>query len=334
MRYLLFITVAFLLSCSNNDAPDVSGIKADLAVKRFEQSLFRADTNSILQVMPAMEKEYPGFARNFFSEILNMDPGWSAEEAALYLNGFISAYRSVHDSAINVFKDFTPYEKDIEEAVKYVKHYFPDYKTPQKIITYVGPLDGYGDILDRDAFIIGLHHHLGENFSLYKTDMVAAVYPEYITRRFEPGYIVVNCMKNVVNDMYPDNNSDKSLVIQMVESGKRLFLLQKFLPRVKEHMLIGYTEKQLKESYAHEAVIWDLFARNNYLQSTDINLVKNYIGESPRTLELGESSPGNIGSFAGWQIVKKYMNNNKEMSLADLMIKDPSEIFAAAKYKP
>ena len=334
MRYLLFIVTVLLFSCSNNNAPDVSGIKADLEVKRFEQSFFKADTNRIADAIPNLTTEFPEFANNFFTEILNMDPRWSTSEASSYINSFISAYKGVNDTAQIVFKDFTAYEKEIEGALKYVKYYFPNYKTPGKIITYVGPLDGYGDILDANAFIVGLHHHLGKNFALYKTDLVNTVYPEYITQRFEPGYIVVNCMKNIVNDMYPDNSSDKSLVIQMVENGKRLYLLQKFLPGVKEHMLIGYSEKQLKETYDHEAQVWNLFARNNYLQSTDINLIKNYVGEGPKTMELGEASPGNIGSFAGWQIVKKFMEKNEDLPLGELMDKDPSIIFSEAKYKP
>lgn len=334
MRYLLFIAVAFLFSCSNNDAPDVSDIEANLTVKRFEQALFKADTTRVLEAIPKLSNEFPEFSGNFFSEIINMDPNWDGVMAAEYLNSFLSAYRNVYDTSQVVFRDFSPYEKDIEKAVKYVKYYFPKYKTPDKIITYVGPLDGYGDILDANAFIVGLHHHLGSGFSLYHTDLVNTVYPEYLTRRFEPGYIVVNCMKNVVNDLFPDRSADKSLVIQMVESGKRLYLLQKFLPDVKEHMLIGYTQKQLEESYDHEAIIWDLFSRNNYLQSTDINVIKNFIGESPKTLELGDASPGNIGSFAGWQIVKKFMQDNKDMPLDKLMGTNPSELFAAAKYKP
>jgi hypothetical protein len=63
-------------------------------------------------------------------------------------------------------------------------------------------------------------------------------------------------------------------------------------------------------------------------------VIKNYIGESPKTQELGEASPGNIGSFAGWQIVKKYMDKNPGKTLKQLMSTDPELIFQEAKYKP
>ncbi len=159
-------------------------------------------------------------------------------------------------------------------------------------------------------------------------------YPVYITNRFEPSYIQVNCMKNIVNDMFPEIFDAKSLVIQMIEKGKRLYMLSKLLPLVEEYKLIGYTEKQLKETYDREKIIWDLFVQNNFLQTTDNNIIKNYIGEGPKTMELGEASPGNIGSFAGWQIVKRYMNKNQDSTLLQLMHTDAEIIFQQAKYRP
>jgi hypothetical protein len=141
-------------------------------------------------------------------------------------------------------------------------------------------------------------------------------------------------MNNIVNDLYPEKVNDKSLVIQMIEKGKRLYLLSKFLPKTEEYKLIGYAEKQLVDAYEHEAVIWDLFVKNEYLQITDKNIIKNYIGESPKTQELGEGAPGNIGSFSGWQIVKKFAKKNESLTLQQLMNTDPEIILQQAKYKP
>ena len=98
--------------------------------------------------------------------------------------------------------------------------------------------------------------------------------------------------------------------------------------------MAGFTKKQLEDAYLHEAVIWDLFVKNSYLQVADKNIIKNYIGESPKTPELGDGAPGNIGSFVGWQIVKKYMQKNASTTLQQLMGLDAEIIFPEAKYKP
>lgn len=336
MRLSIVAFICLLLfSCSNGDkTPDVSGVTIPLSTGRFEKDLFGMDTANFAAQLDQLQAKYPSFGENFLTTILNTDPKWTPDSTARYVRGFIQAYRPVYDSAEKLFTDFTPYEKDIKKGLQFVKHYFPAYKVPSKVITYIGPLDGYGDILSDDAIIIGLQHHLGANFSLYKSELVQTTYPEYISARFEPSYIAVNSMKNIVLDMFPEKLEDRSLVQQMVEKGKRLYILSKVLPSVDEYKLIGYTKQQLADCYAHEQAIWDLFVQNNFLQTTDNNIIKNYIGEGPKTQELGDASPGNIGSFAGWQIVKKYMQKNPSVTLPELMAADAEVIFEQAKYKP
>jgi hypothetical protein len=338
MRLLigLLIVSNILFSCNNGDKiPDVSNVKVQLTTQHFEKGLFNLDTANYSANLEKLIAQYPSFGENFIYKILGADPEWNNDSVALYVKGFTQAYKKVYDTASMVFKEFAPYEIEIKKSLQYVKYYFPAYKTPDKIITYIGPLNGYGDIsISEEALVVGLHLHIGKNFSLYQSELVQQTYPDYISRRFEPGYITVNCMKNIVLDMYPEKLEEKTLVQQMVEKGKRLYLLSKFVPATEEEKLMGYTKEQLTEGYKHEKNIWDLFVQNNLLQTIDENLIKNYIGESPKTQELGDASPGNIGSFAGWQIVKKYMENNPELTLQKLMITDNDTIFQGAKYKP
>lgn len=337
MRILfVIITLSFLAgSCNSGEkTPDVSDIKIELTTKRFEQDLFTIDTLNFNEGFANLLKKYPSFGENFNTTILNVDPKWPVDSAIGYIKNFVFAYRHVYDSSQKIFSDFSPYEKQIKKSLQYVHYYFPKYPVPHRVITYIGPMDGYGDILDVDAIIVGLQHHLGENFSLYKTPWVRETYPDYISKRFEPDYIPINAMKNILSDMYPQKSEDKDLVIQMVEKGKRLYALKKLVPSAEDHQMIGYTKKQLDESLKREAIIWDLFVQNNLLRSNNYNVIKNYIGESPKTQELGEASPGNIGSFCGWQIVKKYMSKNPGTSLQQLMTMDAETIFQQAKYKP
>ncbi len=326
---------SFLFSCNNHEkVPDVSTIKINLTTDRFERRLFDTTANNLFTYIQKLNSNDPSFTTAYLTNILNVDPTWPTDSAASYINGFIKAYRPIYDSAEKLFQDFTPYENEIKKGLQFVKYYYPNYKVPGKIITYIGPADGYGDILSAEALIVGLQHHLGNDFSFYKSELVQQTYPEYISNRFEPGYIAVNCLKNIADDLYPEKGTDKPLANQMVEKGKRLYLLGKFLPDTEAFKLIGFTKKQLEDAYTHEAVIWDLFVKNDYLQTTDKNIIKNYIGESPKTPELGEGAPGNIGSFAGWQIVKKYMQKNAATTLQQLMNLDAEQIFQQAKYKP
>ena len=330
----LLLTIS-LFSCNSSDKiPDVSNININLKTLRFEKDLFRSDTTRFSAKLDSLQAKYPSFGENFLTTILNCDPKWTADSTAGYVLGFVTAYWQLYDTTAIVFKDFNPYEKKIRQGLQFLKHYFPAYKAPQQIITYIGPIDGFGDIITDDAIIVGLHQHLGKNYSLYRSAIVQETYPDYISNRFEPAYIAVNAMRNIVLDMYPENMEDKPLVQQMVEKGKRLYLMSKLLPYNEEYQLIGYTKDQLVQTYAHEPAVWDLFVQNNLLQTIDNNIIKNYIGDGPKTQELGEGAPGNMGSFAGWQIVKKYMQKNPKLTPKELMEKDAETIFQEAKYKP
>jgi hypothetical protein len=90
----------------------------------------------------------------------------------------------------------------------------------------------------------------------------------------------------------------------------------------------------LKGCYDNEGKIWSFFLTNSMLMSNDPSLVKNYMGDAPNTQELGPVSPGYIGLFVGWQIVKKYMSQHKEMKLPELLNVPAMKLFEESKYKP
>ncbi len=342
MRLLFGFLVSGMLffSCNSGEkTPDVSAIKIDISTQRFERDFFAMDTTHPVPALLDLQNKYPGFFPDYTEKILGIEGNGQGGAA---IRSFLSSYQSLYDSTKLLFADFSQFEKQIKQGLQFVKHYFPTYKLPVKIITFIGPLDAsyktsfglQGDIITKDAIGIGLQLHMGKDFSFYQSEQGQQLYPTYISGRFEPNTIATNSLKNIIDDMFPEKLEDKSLVQQMVEKGKRLYLLSKFLPHEAEYQLIGYTPAQLKDCYAHERNIWDLFVQNSLLQTADDNVIKNYIGESPKTQELGDASPGNIGAFAGWQIVKKYMEKYPETSLQKLMATDNDAIFQEAKYKP
>jgi hypothetical protein len=334
--FIVLVTASlFLFSCNNGDKiPDVSNIKINLTTDRFEKNLFDTTTTSLVSYLKQLQNGNTEFTSIYLRKILGADPQWPADTTAAYVNSFIKAFRTVYNDTEKKISNFSVYENEIRHALQLVKYYFPSYKVPEKIITYIGPPDGVGAAISNDGLLVGLHNYLGKDYPLYKTGMVNQFYPEYISQRFEPEYISINCLKIIVTDIYPEKNTDQPLINQMVEKGKQLYLLSKFLPTTDEYKLIGYKQNQLKDCYDHEAVIWDLFIKNSFLQTTDKNIIKNYVDEGPKTEELGEGSPGNIGSFTGWQIVKKYMQKNAATTLQQLTDLDDETIFQAAKYKP
>ena len=338
--------IIFYLSCrSNKNIPDVSDIEVNLETRRYEQDFFSIDTMSIASSISQLLKKYPKFTPDFIENILGLDvdslliPG-NSQAGAVRI--FIHDYLPMKDSSDRMYKHFDKETGEIKHALQFVKYYFPKYRLPQSVITFIGPINAnfetsfgtQGDILTSEGLGIGLQLHLGKNFSFYQSVEGREQYPDYLANNFDAAHITVNCMRNIVDDMFPDRTNGKALIEQMVERGKKIYLLTKFLPSTPEYMCIGYTEKQLKDSYSNEAVIWDFFLNNELLNNSEQSIIKNYIGEGPKTQELGEDSPGNIGAFSGLQIVKKYLEKFPETTVAELMKTDAIEIYNKAKYKP
>lgn len=337
---ILLLFTACFAACSNADKkPDVSGIRINLATQRFEQDLFAIDTNDMATSMQKLAAQYPGFFQDFMGNILGIPAG--DPQAALIVKKFITDFRPVKEAADAKYKDFSAHTKEVMQMLKYAHHYFPKYPLPERLITFIGPMDAFyesslgwsGDVITTSGLGIGLQMHLGGSSPLYAEEGGQG-YPQYISRRFEPGYIVVNSARNIIDDMFPEQPKNRTLVEQMVDKGKRMYVLDKLLPDVADSLKIGYTTNQLAGAYKSEAVIWNMFTENNFLYESDYQKIKSFVGEGPKTPELGDESPGYIALFTGWQIVKKYMADHPEISLEEMMKLDNRKLFELSKYKP
>lgn len=344
MKALLFFASAVLLlsSCKGGkEKPDVSGIPVRFETQRFEQDFFALDTNNIGPSLEALRQKYPGFLQDFMVNILGLQLGDSQFTYAL--SKFIADFKPIKQTADQQFKDFTQYSKDMKLVLQYTKYYFPEYPLPEKLITYIGPLDAFyeaslgwsGDIITSSGLAVGLQMHLHNNSpELYREGEGGQGYPLYISRRFTPEYITINCTKNIVDDIYPDQSKRKSLIDQMVDKGKRLYVLDMLLPDTDDSLKIGYTGNQLAGCVKNEALVWNLFTENNLLYETDYQKIKSFLSEGPKTMELGDDSPGYITLFTGWQIVKSYMKKNPSTTLKQLLALDNRKVFEGSKYKP
>ncbi len=324
-----------VLACGKRKDPDVSNIEVDLQLLRFEQDFFAVDTSNIDAALQQLNTKYPGFLQDFVFNILAL-PGQpdSAQVIDEGIRSFIATYDPVKESANKVFGNFQAITNEVKSSLQHVKYYFPTYKLPNKLITFIGPLNSYGNIVTTDALAVGLQLYMGKDYRLYQSEAGQQMYPLYISRRFAPAYIPVSTMKNVVDDMYPDNSVGRPLIEQMIEAGKRLYLLDRLLPNTADTLKTGYSAAQLAGSYKNEAFIWSFFLQNDLLFTNEPAMIKDYMSDGPKTAVLGDASPGFIGQFVGWQIVKKWMENNEALAMDKMMETDPKQIFNEAKYKP
>jgi hypothetical protein len=333
-KWLVFLTVLFAGACNNkNSIPDVSDINLNIKLERFDKSFFKIDTNNIATGLLNVRSEFPDFYADFMQNILGVSGSDNDTTTLSVTKKFLSSYSSFASDLEKKFSNTTPLEREIKQGFQFVKYYFPSYKIP-KLITYIGTLDAPGVAMTRNHIAIGLQQFAGKDFQGYYTAEIAQMFPAYIARRFDPKYIPANCMKAIADDLFPDKSNGRPLIEQMIEKGKQWWLLNKFMPNVADSLKTGYTQRQLNWCKENEGLIWNYFVTNENLEVIEPDVIQNYIGESPTTQGMPEVSPGNIGQWIGWQIVKKFADKNPSLKPADIMNNPARKILTEAKYKP
>jgi hypothetical protein len=335
MKKLFFtlVVVMCLSACSDDQLPDVSGIKMDLAIQRFDKDFFSVDTNNILQSMESLQKKYPYFFSDFVQNIIIAGPVDTSMDLPMAMAQYLRNTRPIYDAIKTDYKDLSKLEKELKQGFRYLKHYYPEYQIP-KVITYVGLIGDPSVALTKDALAIGLQMYAGKDFGAYNTLDAQQAFPQYISRRFDASYITANCFQSLITDIYPDNTKGKPLIQKMIERGKQWYFLDKLLPGMADSLKTGYTRSQMEWCKKNEAIIWSMLAKNTDLYSTDPLTIQTFLGESPKTEGMPDASPGNIGQWIGWQIVQVYARKNSQLSLKQILATDAGKIFQEAKYKP
>ena len=128
---------------------------------------------------------------------------------------------------------------------------------------------------------------------------------------------------------------DKSLLAEMIYYGKSYEFVKTMMPCTNDTIVLGYDKQEVIDCDIYESVIWANFVQNNLLFKTDHFTVNKFVGEGPKTYEIGDKCPGRIGRWVGWRIIQKYRKENEAVKIQDLMKNnDAKKIFEASKYKP
>ncbi|MEX2235040.1 MAG: gliding motility lipoprotein GldB, partial [Cyclobacteriaceae bacterium] len=222
----------------------------------------------------------------------------------------------------HVFGNGSELESKFREAFANIRYYYPDFNPP-KVKTLITGLDT--DLYVTDTLVIvGLDFFLGRS---------AAFRPktyDYLMRRYDPDDIVASCLLiyGISNRFNKTDLKDRTVLADMVAYGKSFYFTKHMLPCTPDSALIWYTPEEIHGARQNEDLIWARFIQDKVLFSTSSIDKKNYLGDRPVTIQVGEKCPGRIGQWVGWQVVKEYMKTNPEKSLQELMsMHDAQAIF-------
>ena len=313
MFYLLVLFAFVFIGCEKNDkiAEEVNNIALDLRVSRFDNE-FASATNADI---PNLRKEYPYL-------FPASDSVWIAKlQDSLQIE--------LRQEVKTKFADFEKETADIELLFKYIKYYFPKYQAP-RIITVTNDVDYNNRIILADSLLlIGLDNYLGPEHKYYSG------LQNYVAQDMNRDFMVSNIASAFANKVV-SRPKERTFLAQIIYHGKILHLKDKLMPFHTDEQKITYSQDQLVWAEANEEPMWRHFIENELLYSTDIKLSQQFLDPAPFSkfgLELDSESPGQLGRYLGWQIVRSFMDKN-EVTLQQLLNLSAEDIFKKSNYKP
>lgn len=305
---------ALLISCSQKSKVEkaVEEIPVQVKVERFDKAFFETAPKDLGK----LKAEYP-----FFFPPGNNDQVWLDKMQH-------PQWRELYNEVEKKYTDFGPETQKIEELFKHIKYYFPKTKIP-KIYTVISEMDYQNKVIyNPQMLIISLELYLGKTHRFYE-------FPDYLKQNFEENQILPDIVTAFSQGkiMPPTENTFLS---QMVYAGKQLYLKDLLLPDYSDADKMGYKPQQIQWCQENEAYIWSYFIENKMLYDTDQKLIPRFISPAPFSkfyLEIDNESPGRVGAWIGWQMVRSYMENN-DVSVDQLLKTEAKELFEKSKYKP
>ena len=313
--YLALLTTILFFGCAKDTGieKNINAVPITVEILRFDKLFGTAHLNDL----PNLKRSYPVFfPKQFHDTIWEMKMNDSLTQQ-LY---------------VEVMKKYVSERKlkaDLEGLFKHIKYYFSNFKTPN-VVTANSDVDYRNKIfISDDMLVISLDNYLGSDHFFYEG------IPSYVVENMKESQIISD-VAAIYSQMYAPKIQSRTFLAQMIYYGRILYLKDLWLPTASDEVKIGYSQEKLKWIQENETEVWRNFVENEYLYSTNPKLVTRFIDPAPFSkfyLEIDNDSPGMVGRFIGWQIVKSYMDKNN-VGLDKLLTISEEEIFKKSKYKP
>jgi hypothetical protein len=312
------------MSCrdSSDKGPDLSSIQVEVAIVSLEDSLFACQS---VEAVRQFLDLHPFLSQVYFPDIAPQD---SSLAPVLYEHIRNPALRGFKRELDSLFSDKNQLlAKPLEEAFRHVTYYYPQFKVPQ-VVTMVTGFMGSDLYISDSLIIIGLDYFGGPD-ATYRPQVY-----DYQLGRYQKEYLVPSILFFMADQYTRMAPSDKTLLADMIGYGKSFEFVKHCAPQTPDSLILGFSEKNLARTYNSQTAIWAFVVENRLLYEKAQLIKQKYVGERPFTPEIGPDVPGGIGRWLGWRIVSRYMSENPDVTLPELM-KNPNaqQILQQSGYK-
>lgn len=335
MKYFVSIIFFFtsllsLHSCVNNHNKVITsfGNEDHLTIMRFDRDLFNYLKSSDAEGRESLKSKYGDFLHAFGSVVIN-NPDYNSEDYFPALEKYFSneMLSQIYSDVQATFYDMSSYEEELTIANQLISQHFEGKQLPQ-LYMHVSGFKANTIVL-QDIISISADKYLGSYYPLYN-----GFFEPYQLVQMRAKIVVRDYLKAWLIGEIPTDNKRKDLLSEMLYQGKLLYALSQLLPEWDEADLLGYTTEQMKWAEDNEKNMWKITVQNSRLFSTDYMTIVKYMEEAPYTSTISVESPGRLGAWMGWQIIKKYVGNTKSDLPALFGETDSQKILKTSKYNP
>lgn len=329
---LLLISSFFMGSCGSKDENKEIKIKApaiQLDIQRLDQSI--ANSQNVQQIDSILRK-HPEVLQAYFSVGTNRSSELAKNFFALFQNPALRKF--YEQSQEPAYFGGKVLEKELQAAFQEIKNEFPQAKIPKirTVFTGFGAVGNFKTqhlVVSDSLIVIGLDYFMGKN-GLYLPQNVY----DYQLRRLEPRALVGQILLLYAGYFNQHEAENATMLSDMIWYGKSYAFAKNMAPALADSLLFGYTQTELAESEMFQQEIWEHFIDQSLLYKQDEFTKAKYLGERPKTIEIGPACPGSIGRWLGWKIIDAYQSNHPKENLAEVMAKpDANQLFQASGYR-
>jgi hypothetical protein len=303
---------------------DVSDIpRPDVNIHRYGEALFELDTANLRSELERLQPEFRVFLYGDLNNPVQLNRIRRFVQDTLLIN--------VYADCKAKYPSLSGLEGDLSAAFQYLLYYFPEAPLPG-VYTYVSGFDYEHPVqLYQDNLLIALDMYLGSGYPYYKNLGL----PLYVLDRFEPDYIVRDCMDEIAGKVLNPSVEADDLLSYMIHEGKRLWFIKAMQPDLEENILFNYSADQLAWAQRNEGLVWAFLIENQLLYSSEMTDIQKFVGEAPFTSFFGKESTPRLGWYIGFRIVNRYMQKNSDINLGQLIREqEAQQILKASAYKP
>lgn len=332
LKNIFIFSLVFLaiMSCKRNPFKvDISNTNVSIEFTHLDSLLY----NTPADELPELRKELSLTV----SEIFDYQIGYCMRIGRVHDTAFVNSilqYRS--DTTIQQlereiskeFPDLSESKKKLTEAFRYLKAHFPQAALPDQVV-FQNSLFNSSAFCTEKEIGIGLEQYLGENSPTVKS-LPSEPFYDWIKKGYNRAFLERDAVLSwVLTHVLPETKGN--LAEEIIYYGKALYITEASMPQAQKHIIIRYSEEDLKWAKNNEYSFWKYLVDENLLFKTDERNTKNMLYEGPFTAGLPEKGPDRLGQHLGWQIVKNYMENSKT-TFEELINTPYNEILQS--YKP